>query len=104
MKVPAPAEKCTACARMGWVSRIACVSGRLRAGKSSLAAPLAAELAYSPVTKGLAKKTLHDALYVPGRPAGRRRTLITVDTTRPVDVASVAAEVRRLLAGRNGST
>jgi predicted kinase len=40
--------------------------GRLGAGKSSLAAPLAAELGYSPVTKDLVKETLHDALYVPG--------------------------------------
>jgi len=48
------------------VSRIAYVSGRLGAGKSSLAAPLAAELGYSLVTKDLVKETLHDALYVPG--------------------------------------
>lgn len=55
-----------ACARMGRVSRIAYVSGRLGAGKSSLAAPLAAELGYSLVTKDLIKETLHDALFVPG--------------------------------------
>jgi predicted kinase len=48
------------------VSRIAYVSGRLGAGKSSLAAPLAAELGYSLVTKDLIKETLHDALFVPG--------------------------------------
>ena len=30
------------------------------------AAPLAAELGYSLVTKDLVKETLHDALYVPG--------------------------------------
>ena len=48
------------------MSRIAYVSGRLGAGKSSLAAPLAAELGYSLVTKDLVKETLHDALYVPG--------------------------------------
>ena len=48
------------------MSRIAYVSGRLGAGKSSLAAPLAAELGYSLVTKDLIKETLHDALYVPG--------------------------------------
>jgi len=48
------------------VSRIAYVSGRLGAGKSSLAAPLAAELGYSLVTKDLVKETLHDALYEPG--------------------------------------
>ena|SRR5690348_11301740 len=51
---------------MGRVSRIAYVSGRLGAGKSSLAAPLAGELGYSLVTKDLIKETLHDALYVPG--------------------------------------
>jgi cytidylate kinase len=59
-------EQALAGARMGRVSRIACVSGRLGAGKSSLAAPLAAELGYSLVTKDLVKETLHDALYVPG--------------------------------------
>ena len=48
------------------MSRIAYVSGRLGAGKSTLAAPLAAELGYSLVTKDLVKETLHDALYVPG--------------------------------------
>ena len=176
------------------MSRIAYVSGRLGAGKSSLAFPLAAELGYSLVTKDLIKETLHDALYVPGdgeidqawsqrlgaasfdllwtlavragdmvieanfhphsqdardklrglgdrivevycacpaevavaRYNARQRhevhwlktvtlaamdkydqpvgigTLITVDTTRPVDVASVAAEVRRLHASRTG--
>jgi hypothetical protein len=47
------------------VSRIAYVSGRLGAGKSSLG-PLAAELGYSLVTKDLIKETLHDALFVPG--------------------------------------
>jgi len=51
---------------MRLVSRIAYVSGRLGAGKSSLAAPLAAELGYSLVTKDLIKETLHDALYEPG--------------------------------------
>jgi predicted kinase len=177
---------------MGWVSRIAYVSGRLGAGKSSLAVPLAAELGYSLVMKDLIKETLHDALFMPGgeideawslrlgaasfellwalaaragdmvleanfhphselelgrlrglgdhvvevycacpaevavarynarpprhevhwlktatlahmdrydRPAGIG-PLVTVDTTRPVDVASVAAEVRRLHATR----
>jgi predicted kinase len=48
------------------VSRIAYVSGRLGAGKTSLAAPLAAELGYSLVTKDVVKETLHDALYVQG--------------------------------------
>lgn len=187
-------EQALACARVGRVSRIAYVSGRLGAGKSSLAAPLAAELGYSLVTKDLVKETLHDALYVPGdgeideawsrrlgsasmdllwtlaaragdmvieanfhphseyeldklrglgdrvvevhcacpaevavarynarprhevhwlktatltamdkydRPVGIG-SLITVDTTGPVDVASVAAEVRRLHARRTG--
>jgi predicted kinase len=176
------------------VSRIAYVSGRLGAGKSSLAFPLAAELGYSLATKDLIKETLHDALLVPGdgeidrawsqrlgaasfellwtlaaragdmvieanfhphseyeldklrdlggsvvevhcacpaevavarynartrhdvhtvkevtlttmerydRPVGIG-SLITVDTTGPVDVASVAAEVRRLHASRTG--
>jgi predicted kinase len=179
---------------MGRVSRIAYVSGRLGAGKSSLAFPLAAELGYSLVTKDLIKETLHDALFVPGdgeidrawsqrlgaasfvllwtlaaragdmvieanfhphseyeldklRGLGDRivevhcacpaevavarynarlrhevhwlttatlatmdkydgpvgiGSLITVDTTGPVDVASVAAEVRRLHASRTG--
>jgi predicted kinase len=187
-------EQTLACARIGRVSRIAYVSGRLGAGKSTLAAPLAAELGYSLVTKDLIKETLHDALYVPGdgevdeawsqrlgaaswellftlaaragdmvieanfhpyselevdklrglgdrvvevhcacpaevavarynarlrhevhwlttatlatmdrydRPVGVG-SLITVDTTGPVDVASVAAEVRRLHASRTG--
>ena len=59
-------EQALACARLGRVSRIAYVSGRLGAGKSSLAAPLAAELGVPLVTKDLVKETLHDALYVPG--------------------------------------
>ncbi len=46
--------------------RIAYVSGRPGAGKTSLAIPLAAELGYSLVTKDLVKETLHDALHVPG--------------------------------------
>jgi predicted kinase len=187
-------EQALACARLGRVSRIVYVSGRLGAGKSSLAGPLAAELGYSLVTKDLIKETLHDALFVPGdgeidrawsqrlgaasfellwmlaaragdmvieanfhphseheldrlrglgdrvvevhcacpaevaltrynsrlrhevhwlttatlatmdkydRPVGIG-SLITVDTTVPVDVASVAAEVRRLHASRTG--
>jgi predicted kinase len=61
-----PCEQALACARIGRVSRIVYVSGRLGAGKSSLAAPLAAELGYSLVTKDLIKETLHDALYLPG--------------------------------------
>ena len=48
-------EQALAGARMGRVSRIAYVSGRLGAGKSSLAFPLAAELGYSLVTKDLIK-------------------------------------------------
>ena len=54
------------CVILGGVSRLVYVSGRLGAGKSSLAFPLAAELGYSLVTKDLVKETLHDALYVPG--------------------------------------
>ena len=65
-----PSRDSHARARLAGVSRIAYVSGRPGAGKSSLASPLAAELGYSLVT--------------------------TVDTTGPVDVAAVAAEVRRL--------
>lgn len=51
---------------LGDVSRLVYISGRLGAGKSSLAFPLAAQLGYSLVTKDLVKETLHDALYVPG--------------------------------------
>jgi predicted kinase len=46
--------------------RVVYVSGKLGAGKTSLAFSLAAELGYSLVTKDLVKETLHDALYVPG--------------------------------------
>lgn len=114
--------------------RLVYVSGKLGAGKTSLAFPLAAELGYSLVTKDLVKETLYDALHVPGegeidrawsrrlggasmellfalaaragdmerydRPVGIG-SLITVDTTAPVDVAAVAAKVRRLH-GRTG--
>ena len=59
-------ERTSACVILGDVSRLVYVSGRLGAGKSSLAFPLAAELGYSLVTKDLVKETLHDALYVPG--------------------------------------
>ena len=59
-------ERASACVILGGVSRLVYVSGRLGAGKSSLAFPLAAELGYSLVTKDLVKETLHDALYVPG--------------------------------------
>ena len=48
------------------MSRIVYISGRPGAGKSTLAAPLAAELGYSLVIKDLVKETLHDALNVPG--------------------------------------
>jgi len=48
------------------VSRIAYISGRPGAGKSTLAFPLAAQLGYSLVVKDLVKEALHDALYVPG--------------------------------------
>jgi predicted kinase len=55
------------CVILGDVSRLVYISGKLGAGKSSLAFPLAAELGYSLVTKDLIKETLHDALYVPGQ-------------------------------------
>jgi predicted kinase len=48
------------------VSRIAYISGRPGAGKSTLALPLAAELGYSLVIKDLLKESLHDALHVQG--------------------------------------
>jgi predicted kinase len=48
------------------MSRIVYVSGKLGAGKTSVAVPLAAELGYSLVIKDLVKETLHDALHVPG--------------------------------------
>jgi len=48
------------------VSRIAYISGRPGAGKSTLAVPLAAELGYSLVIKDLLKECLHDALSVRG--------------------------------------
>lgn len=57
--------RASACAILGTVSRLVYVSGKLGAGKTSLAVPLAAELEYSLVTKDLIKETLHDALYVP---------------------------------------
>jgi hypothetical protein len=89
----------------------------LGAGKTSLAFPLAAELGYSLVTKDLVKETLHDcpAEVAVARYNARSRhevhvlkevtltemerydrpvgigSLITVDTTAPVDVAAVAA-------------
>lgn len=46
--------------------RLVYVSGKLGAGKTSLAFPLAAELGYSLVAKDLVKETLHDALHVLG--------------------------------------
>jgi predicted kinase len=46
--------------------RLVYVSGKLGAGKTTLAFPLAAELGYSLVTKDLVKETLHDAMHVPG--------------------------------------
>jgi predicted kinase len=48
------------------MGRLVYVSGKLGAGKTSLAVPLAGELRYSLVSKDLIKETLHDALYVPG--------------------------------------
>jgi hypothetical protein len=55
-----------ACATLAGVNRIAYISGRPGAGKSTLAFPLAAELGYSLVIKDLIKEALHDALYVQG--------------------------------------
>ena len=52
--------------------RLVYVSGKLGAGKTSLAFPLAAELGYSLVTKDLVKETLHDALHVPARARSTR--------------------------------
>jgi len=49
------------------MGRLVYVTGKLGAGKTSLAFPLAAELGYSLVTKDLLKETLHDSLYVPGQ-------------------------------------
>jgi hypothetical protein len=79
-------QQALACARVGRVSRIAYVSGRLGAGKSSLAAPLAAELGYSLVTKDLIKETLHDALYVPGDGDGEGEVEVEVEVVVEVEV------------------
>jgi hypothetical protein len=58
-------ERALARVRMGRVSRIAYVSGRLGRGRAAPLFPLAAEFGYSLVTKDLIKETLHDALFVP---------------------------------------
>ena len=95
------------------------VSGSPGAGKSSLAAPLAAELGYALLTKDLikhcacpaelaatryntrARHPVHnmahasvEALAEWDRPVGIG-ALVTVDTTAPVDVTAIAARVRR---------
>ena len=85
------------------MSRLVHVSGKPGAGKSSLAFPLAAELGYSLLTKDLIKEMLHDVLKtLPlsamdeyDRPVGVG-SLITVDTTAPVDTRAIAAKIRRL--------
>ena len=47
------------------MKRLVYVSGAPGAGKSSLAAPLAAELGFALITKDRIKETLHDALGAP---------------------------------------
>jgi len=69
--------------------RLVYVSGKLGAGKTSLAFPLAAELGYSLVTKDLVKETLHDV----GRFAPIALTSPGCSTSVP---RSRAATVRRL--------
>jgi hypothetical protein len=81
--------------------RLIYVSGAPGSAKTSLAAPLAAELGYALLTKDRIKETLHDAFGVPepdrawsrDRPVGIG-ALVTVDTTVPVDVKAVASAVR----------
>ena len=53
--------------------RLVYVSGSPGAGKTSLAAPLAAELGYALLTKDLIKETLHDALGAPEPGLAARR-------------------------------
>jgi len=74
--------------------RLVYVSGKLGAGKTSLAIPLAAELGYSLVTKDLIKETLHDALYVPGEGE--------VDRAWSLRVGSAAMDLLWALAARAG--
>jgi predicted kinase len=76
------------------VSRIAYISGRPGAGKSSLALPLAAELGYSLVIKDLVKEALHDALYVPGSGG--------LDRAWSLRLSAAAWELLWMLAARAG--
>jgi chloramphenicol 3-O-phosphotransferase len=74
--------------------RLVYVSGAPGAGKTSLAGPLAAALGYALLTKDAITETLPiEAMAEFDVPVGIG-ALITVDTTAPVDVAAVAAEVR----------
>jgi hypothetical protein len=85
MAGPATADGQADSGRLAAVKRLLYVSGPPGAGKTSLAVPLAAELGYALLTKDTIKET---------RPVGVG-DLITVDTTGPVNVTAVAAQVRR---------
>ncbi len=64
------------------MSRIAYISGKPGAGKSTLAFPLGAELGYSLVVKDLLKESLHDTLSVQGesgQPWSRRLNIASWD-------------------------
>src|SRR5690242_10144177 len=76
--------------------RLVYVSGKLGAGKTSLAFPLAAELGYSLVTKDLVKETLHDALHVPGAGEGE------VDRAWSRRLSGASMELLFALAARAG--
>ena len=92
--------------------RLVYVSGAPGSGKTSLAAPLAAELGYALLTKDRIKETLHDAFGAPESDlawsrrlggaamellwalAADAQALVPVDTTVPVHVPALAAAVR----------